>query len=378
MACLLITVARPCSCNLAIFTRKLCSMGLGNKLLFFFSSLGAFNGLIAGIYYIGFAAKKNLSNYFLGGLLLALGIRIAKSVAFFFDYMVPRSLLQVGLTACVFIGPCLYFFVKAELTQARKLPKSWGMQLITWAFLIVVAGLIIPYERFPFLWGQRIIPIIYTQWGVYVVMSIIALVPVIKKIGSKEKLKTFEKWVLSVAGSVSIIFLAYVWAYLNILPGSYIIGPLYFSLVLYMVIFTLLYRKKASDLSSFSQPAKEEKKMPAEDVKYLLGKLEKAMTEKQLFKNPDLKLNDLAKEIQLSGHQLSRLLNEYVGKSFTSFVNEYRIEEACHLLLTEKNFTIDAISFEAGFNSKSVFFTSFKKHKGMTPSAFQQAGHPDL
>lgn len=353
-------------------------MGLGTKLLFFFSSLGAFNGLIAGLYYIGFTTKKNLSNYFLGGLLLALAIRIGKSVAFFFDYSVPRSLLQVGLTACVFIGPCLYFFVRSELTQARKLPKSWTVQLITWALLILGVGLTIPYERFPFLWTHRVIPLIYVQWGVYVVLSIIALLPLIKKIGSKEKLRPFEKWILAIAGTVAIVYLSYVWSILNITRGSYIVGPLYFSLVLYMTIFTLLYRKKTSDLSSFSLPVKEEKKLPADDVKYLLGKLEKLMTEKQLFKNPDLKLNDLAKEVHLSGHQLSRLLNEYLVKNFTLFVNEYRINEACKMLSTEKNLTIDAISFEVGFNSKSTFFATFKKLKGMTPSAFQQAETPDL
>jgi AraC-like DNA-binding protein len=102
------------------------------------------------------------------------------------------------------------------------------------------------------------------------------------------------------------------------------------------------------------------------------------MTEKELFKNPNLKVYDVAREINISGHQLSQLLNNNLSKNFTLFVNEYRINEACKILSKDTNFTIDAISFEVGFNSKSTFFATFKKLKGMTPSTFQQSTTPDL
>ena len=68
-------------------------MGVGDKVLFFFSSLGAFNGLILGIYFIFFTSKKYLSNYLLGALLLVLSIRIGKSVVFFFDASLAKERL---------------------------------------------------------------------------------------------------------------------------------------------------------------------------------------------------------------------------------------------------------------------------------------------
>ena len=352
-------------------------MGLGNKVLFFFSSLGAFNGLILGIYFIFFAAKKHLSNYFLGALILALSIRIGKSVAFFFDYNVPRTILQIGLTACTFIGPFLYFFIKAELNQTRKLPKPWMKQLAGWLLLILAVGVVYPYEQYPSLWGNVIIPLIYLQWGCYIAFSISLLIPLLKKI-RKEKLKPFEKWMLTICGTVSLIFVAYVWAFLNITKGSYIIGPLYFSLIIYLVVFALLYRKKANDLSSFSTLKNGDKKLQEQEAKYILSKLERVMTEKELFKNPNLKVNDVAREISVSGHQLSQLLNNNLSKNFTLFVNEYRINAACKILSEDSNFTIDAVSLEVGFNSKSTFFATFKKLKGMTPSTFQQSVTPDL
>lgn len=352
-------------------------MGFGDKILFFFSALGAFNGLIVGIYFIFFTPKKYLSNYLLGALLLVLSIRIGKSVAFFFDFSLPKIYLQIGLTACFFIGPCLYFFIKSEMDQVKKLPGYWAWQLISWLFIILLAGVVYPYQRFPTLWGQYMVPLIYLQWGIYIAFSIIALIPLLKKITRKEKLKAFEKWILTICAAVLIFFTSYVWAYLNITKGSYISGPLYFSLILYGIVFILLYRKKTNDLSAFSTQKYTDRKLSDEDAQLIIGKLKKVMTEKELFKNSNLKVNDLAKAINVSGHQLSQVLNDNFEKNFTLFVNEYRINEACKILSENNNLTIDAIADEVGFNAKSTFFAAFKKIKGMTPSMFQQLNTPD-
>ncbi len=353
-------------------------MSLGEKLLFFFSALGAFNGFILGIYFLFFTPKKYLSNYLLGALLLVLSIRIGKSVAYFFDYGLPKIYLQIGLTACLFIGPFLYFFIRSETRQIKKMPKAWAGQLIGWLILILCIGIIYPYQRFPQLWGQNIIPLIYLQWGVYIGFAIFQLIPILKKIVRKEKLKAFEKWILAICTAVLLFFISYVWAYLNITRGSYINGALYFSLAIYVLAFILMYRRKTNDLSSFSAQKYSEKKMNEEDARFIIAKLERAMTEKELFKNANLKLNDLAREIKVSGHQLSQVLNDNIEKNFTLFVNEYRINEACKMLSGDNNLTMDAIGDEVGFNSRSTFFASFKKIKGMTPSAYQQSNTPNL
>ena len=354
------------------------TMGFENKVLFFFSALGAFNGLILGVYFIFFTYKKYLSNYLLGILLLVLSIRIGKSVAYFFDYNLPKIYLQIGLTACFFIGPFLYFFIKSEINQIKTLPKSWVWQIVCWFFLIVLVGVIYPYESYPPSWRKYFIPFIYLQWGFYNALSILLLIPLLKKIFQKEKLKPFEKWILTICGGVLILFTSYVWAILNITKGSYINGAVFFSLIIYLVVFALLYRKKTNDLSSFSTQKYVDKKLNHEEAQLLIDKLKRVMMEKELFKNPNLKVNDLAKEINVYGHQLSQLLNDNIEKNFTLFVNEYRINEACKILSQNTNLTIDAIGDEVGFNSKSTFFATFKKIKGLTPSVYQQSITPNL
>ncbi|WP_437824163.1 hypothetical protein [Tenacibaculum mesophilum] len=56
------------------------------------------------------------------------------------------------------------------------------------------------------------------------------------------------------------------------------------------------------------------------------------MKEEELYKNTAIKLSDISVKIVVSSHKLSQFLNDNLGKSFATFLNEYRIEEAKKLL----------------------------------------------
>ena len=94
--------------------------------------------------------------------------------------------------------------------------------------------------------------------------------------------------------------------------------------------------------------------------------------EKELYLNPNLTLDETAKALNISKHLLSQYLNEKLGQSFTHFINGYRIEKAKELLKSQTHYTIEGIGYNCGFNSKSTFFTAFKKITGKTPSEYQK------
>ncbi len=188
-----------------------------------------------------------------------------------------------------------------------------------------------------------------------------------KKIKVKEHLKNIDIWLLSIYFGVFFIWLAYsIGAY-----TSYIVGALSFSFILYLIVLLLFF--KNSKESAFFQE-KEKYKNKGID-KETLGQIEDALhiiVDKELFLNPNLTLEETAKELRVSKHTLSQYLNEKLGKSFSTIINEYRIEKAKKLLQTENKYTIEGLGYESGFSSKSTFFTTFKKITGKTPAEYQK------
>jgi AraC-like DNA-binding protein len=102
-------------------------------------------------------------------------------------------------------------------------------------------------------------------------------------------------------------------------------------------------------------------------------KFEQLMDEKELFKNNELRIQDVADLIGLSRNQLSQVINENYGMGFFDLINLYRVRYAASLLSKKNNpHTVSFIAYEAGFNNKVSFYKSFKKLYNCTPLEFIQ------
>ncbi|MBN2892994.1 MAG: helix-turn-helix transcriptional regulator [Bacteroidales bacterium] len=86
-----------------------------------------------------------------------------------------------------------------------------------------------------------------------------------------------------------------------------------------------------------------------------------------------LTIAELANKINWQSHYLSKLLNESMNKNFYEFVNKYRVDEFKNQLEKNNNYTIIAIAYECGFNSKSSFNRIFKEFTGQTPSQYKNS-----
>ena len=115
-------------------------MEFSRELLFFFSALGAFNGIVLSLYFILFAKPKQISNKFLGIFLLMLSIRIGKSVFYYFNPNLSLHFLQFGLTACFFIGPFLYFYIKSVVQPNSNIYKEWKYHFILLLCISLIVG----------------------------------------------------------------------------------------------------------------------------------------------------------------------------------------------------------------------------------------------
>ena len=98
------------------------------------------------------------------------------------------------------------------------------------------------------------------------------------------------------------------------------------------------------------------------------------MKDDKAYRNPEYRLNDLSSAAGKSLHHVSQVINEKTGMSFSDFVNKFRVEEAKELLVSSKtsHFTILAIAYDVGFNSKTTFYNAFKKECGITPTRYRR------
>lgn len=92
------------------------------------------------------------------------------------------------------------------------------------------------------------------------------------------------------------------------------------------------------------------------------------------YLNENCTLQMISENTGISVHHLSFLLNSHFKKSFSDFINEYRVNEAKLLLQSDKydGSTIESLSFDCGFGSKSNFNKAFKKIVGVTPSQYRK------
>jgi len=104
-------------------------------------------------------------------------------------------------------------------------------------------------------------------------------------------------------------------------------------------------------------------------------KIRDAIIKEQLFLNPSIQLKDISILFDLNETYISKILNENENVNFNDFINSLRVKEVKRLISLEeyKDYTITAIGLEAGFNSKSSFYSAFKKFTGTTPKEFQKS-----
>lgn len=330
-----------------------------SQILFFFGAIGAFNSLILALYFWLSKSYSKLELRLFGLFLLILSFRVLKSLFYSFSTEEPIWFLQSGPSFFLLIGPLFFSYILSIIKPNSFWIKYWKSHLVFWACVILCLSLFISFKENRELYKTIILPIINLQWFVFVVVSSVF----IKK---NYKNSPEIKWLSLLTIAVLIIWAFFTFASFDVFIG----GSLTFSILFYL--FFLFFLRKKKIISKIFEKTKLKKDIVnSEKSIFLIGKLNTIMANERLYTNPNLKLSEVAKELGVSNHELSKLINDKLDKSFTEFINTYRIEEAKKIIRHNSLYTIEYIGNQSGFNSKSAFYKAFKKATNTTPAKFK-------
>lgn len=199
--------------------------------------------------------------------------------------------------------------------------------------------------------------------------------------------KIFHRWLLFFVFIVAlpILMLIYV-AFTEFIASQryliFLLGYLIFyisidiAILLKPELFQTFPNRTPQPKSSEAKKQKYESSNLAEDKKEdYAHRLRNHLESKKTYRASDLSLSQLSDQIEIPAHYVSQVINEKLGTNFLDLINQYRVQDVKEQFANpEKNhYTIMSLAYDAGFNSKSTFYSAFKKHTGMTPSAYKKS-----
>jgi putative ABC transport system permease protein len=101
--------------------------------------------------------------------------------------------------------------------------------------------------------------------------------------------------------------------------------------------------------------------------------LRRQMKVNRFYLDAELSLGTLAKVLDMSIHELSKIINTGLRKNFNDFVNEFRIQDVARKMRDPAydRMTLLGIAYDCGFNSKTTFNRAFKQVTGKSPAQYK-------
>jgi AraC-like DNA-binding protein len=130
------------------------------------------------------------------------------------------------------------------------------------------------------------------------------------------------------------------------------------------------------DLIDFESPVKYQKSGLTKDVAQDIHEaLIQIVDKEKIYKDAELTLSSLASLLDIHPNYLSQVINQVEEKNFYDYINLKRIEAFKKLVAQpdSQKYTLLALAYDCGFNSKTSFNRNFKKATGLSPSEYLKA-----
>lgn len=318
--------------------------------------------------------KKSKADYILMIWLLVLGLDL-----FLYYYKNDNDVLTIlNIPFPFFHGPLLFLYTTVLL--GFVLNKKIVI-LIFFPIIICFIGLIylvFTNQLFPILSSKSntIIGVIYFLLVLFSgFISVFFSFKMIKKYecdyNMTEEVKVFNlKWLQFLILGIGITWLSIL---LNmpkitlLFLSLFVIGLGYYGLVMTPVFYKIQINQEPNSLKDKGN--KDSIILSSESENDIIIGLEK-LIKKKLYLNSSFTQQVAAKKIKTNTSYLSYVVNKHYKQSFSSYLNELRINYVIGEIDTNvkfREYTTQAIAESAGFKNADSFTTSFKKKTGLTP-----------
>lgn len=282
--------------------------------------------------------------------------------------------------------PALYFYVLSITRNHFEFNWRYLLHSVPLVFFLVVW--VFPPESF-MQWNRSSwMNVFYAQYNqLQFLFYILTIYRLLKKNDhvTKELISSPEngnlRWIKLLLVLLSILFIFWILDYAGLINGNLIaVAILVFTYWLgyHTINQNDIYDHLPRDFSMESvtpgQNRYKNSRLTDADKKLFAARIKELMVREKPYLNSALTLTSLADKLDLKPIYVSQVLNEEFKENFYAFINRYRIEESQRLLRDSRyrNYNIQAIAIEAGFNSNSTFNKAFKELVGMSPSAYQK------
>ena len=114
----------------------------------------------------------------------------------------------------------------------------------------------------------------------------------------------------------------------------------------------------------------------AEDIPtslQLSEQLSQIIEKEELFKQPDLRVSDIAARLATNRTYISAIIKSLSGENFSDMINGYRVRHAQKLMKEHPEMSVTEIAEESGFSSRSAFYRNFKEMTGLSPAEWKKS-----
>jgi AraC-like DNA-binding protein len=382
-------------------------MSLSDNFVSLIDALGVVQGLLFGIMLILLHSKKNKPTLFLGLFIILFALEPIPNILNDLQILSNHPQLELFPVGFHFLAyPFLYIYVqKISILNNQRL-SYWTIFPGLFEFVAATVVFFLPYEVKLQIKGSSFAVLYFFSGLCYsLYIAYLILKQIYKHTQEVEnqytsmhsKTLSWSKWFVY----TSIVF--HILILLNFFINShswYVFITLINVILIYWVSFkgvtqenitALLWKNETKKEESLSHnniknleatssplnlsPQLTTSLMSPEEAQETYLAIENYIKNSKCYTNEKLTIVDIAEATNIHPKRISYAINSIKSINFNNFINSFRVELAKKLLKSEqaRNLSIEGIGIEAGFHSKTTFYSAFKKFEEMTPAQYKSS-----